>query len=61
MDQGQPIVIPGGSAQMSDRMRVAQEASGSLWVVDAEDLLQCEDNYMEPITADEVIRVVNKL
>eukprot|EP00972_Heterocapsa_arctica_P023455 3455469-Heterocapsa_arctica.AAC.1 len=29
--QGQLIVLPGGSAQMIDRMRVAQEAWGGLW------------------------------
>eukprot|EP00972_Heterocapsa_arctica_P068832 10172379-Heterocapsa_arctica.AAC.1 len=59
--QGQLIVLPGGSAQMSDRMRVAQEAWGGLWVVDAEDLPQFGDDEMGPIAADEVKRVVNKL
>eukprot|EP00972_Heterocapsa_arctica_P027911 4105134-Heterocapsa_arctica.AAC.1 len=50
--QGQLIVLPGGSAQMNDRMKVAQEAWGKLWVVDAEDLPQFDDEVMEPITAD---------
>eukprot|EP00972_Heterocapsa_arctica_P077355 11408944-Heterocapsa_arctica.AAC.1 len=42
-------------------MRVAQEAWGGLRVVDAEDPPQFEDDEMEPITADEVRRVVNRL
>eukprot|EP00972_Heterocapsa_arctica_P023446 3454756-Heterocapsa_arctica.AAC.1 len=46
---------------MTDRMRVAQEAWGGLWVVDAEDLPQFDDDEMEPITADEVRRVVSKI
>eukprot|EP00972_Heterocapsa_arctica_P027678 4070206-Heterocapsa_arctica.AAC.1 len=46
---------------MSDRMRVVQEAWRGLWVVDAEDLPQLDDDEMEPITAAEVRRVVNKL
>eukprot|EP00972_Heterocapsa_arctica_P094977 14007392-Heterocapsa_arctica.AAC.1 len=42
---------------MSDRMRVAQEAWGGLWVVDVGDLPQFDDDeMMEPITADELRR-----
>eukprot|EP00972_Heterocapsa_arctica_P087309 12875415-Heterocapsa_arctica.AAC.1 len=59
--QGQLIVLPGGSAQMSERMKVAQEAWGKLRVVDAEDLPQFDDEVIEPITADEVRRVVTRL
>eukprot|EP00972_Heterocapsa_arctica_P039771 5861458-Heterocapsa_arctica.AAC.1 len=55
--QGQRIVLPGGSAHTSDRLKVAEEAWGRLWVVDAEDLPQFEDEAMEPITADEIRRV----
>eukprot|EP00972_Heterocapsa_arctica_P015736 2318861-Heterocapsa_arctica.AAC.1 len=40
---------------------MAQEPWGGLWVVDAADLPQFDDDEMEPITADEVRRVVNKL
>eukprot|EP00972_Heterocapsa_arctica_P061580 9082809-Heterocapsa_arctica.AAC.1 len=44
--QAQLLVHPGGSAQMSDRLKVAEEAWGGLWVVDAEDLSRFEDEEM---------------
>eukprot|EP00972_Heterocapsa_arctica_P103410 15238710-Heterocapsa_arctica.AAC.1 len=59
--QGQLIVLPGGSAQMNDILKVAEEAWGGLWVVDAEDLPQFENEGMEPRTADGIIRVVHRL
>eukprot|EP00972_Heterocapsa_arctica_P093114 13733674-Heterocapsa_arctica.AAC.1 len=34
---------------------------GGLWVVDAEDLPQFNNDGVEPITADELRRIVNKL
>eukprot|EP00972_Heterocapsa_arctica_P102104 15045902-Heterocapsa_arctica.AAC.1 len=59
--QGQLIVLPGGSAQMSDILKVAEEVWGDLWVVDAADLPEFEDEEMEPTTAYEIRRVVNRL
>eukprot|EP00972_Heterocapsa_arctica_P090585 13366323-Heterocapsa_arctica.AAC.1 len=59
--QGQLIMLPGGSVQMSDKLKMAQEAWGGPWVVDAEDLPQFEDDEMEPITADEIRRVIGWL
>eukprot|EP00972_Heterocapsa_arctica_P006577 962708-Heterocapsa_arctica.AAC.1 len=46
---------------MSDRLNMAEEAWGGLWVVDAEDLPQFEDEEMEPTAADSIRRVVNRL
>eukprot|EP00972_Heterocapsa_arctica_P078121 11522084-Heterocapsa_arctica.AAC.1 len=46
---------------MSDILKVAEEAWGGLWVVDAEDLPQFEDEEMGPITADKTRRIVNRL
>eukprot|EP00972_Heterocapsa_arctica_P078120 11522083-Heterocapsa_arctica.AAC.1 len=45
---------------MSDILKVAEEAWGGLWVVDAEDLPQFEDEEMEPITAYGIRRVVGQ-
>eukprot|EP00972_Heterocapsa_arctica_P035038 5159359-Heterocapsa_arctica.AAC.1 len=53
--------MPGGSAQVKDRLKVAEETWGGLWVVDAEDLPTFENQQMSPITEDEVRRVVNRL
>eukprot|EP00972_Heterocapsa_arctica_P111152 16364365-Heterocapsa_arctica.AAC.1 len=46
---------------MSERLKVAEEAWGGLWVVDAEDLPKFEDEEMGPITADGIRRVANRL
>eukprot|EP00972_Heterocapsa_arctica_P012586 1849116-Heterocapsa_arctica.AAC.1 len=46
---------------MSDRLKVAEKAWGGLWVVDAEDLPEFEDEEMELITADEIRRMANRL
>eukprot|EP00972_Heterocapsa_arctica_P008067 1178405-Heterocapsa_arctica.AAC.1 len=41
--QGPLILLPEGSAQMSNRLKVAEKAWGGLWVVDAEDLPEFDD------------------
>eukprot|EP00972_Heterocapsa_arctica_P042851 6318633-Heterocapsa_arctica.AAC.1 len=46
---------------MSGRMKVAQEAWGKLWVVNAEDLPEFEAEDMELIAADDGRRVVDRL
>eukprot|EP00972_Heterocapsa_arctica_P069019 10198978-Heterocapsa_arctica.AAC.1 len=46
---------------MNDILKVAEEAWGGLWVVDAEDLPTFEDEEMGPTTADGIKRVVNRL
>eukprot|EP00972_Heterocapsa_arctica_P097013 14312355-Heterocapsa_arctica.AAC.1 len=51
--------MPGGSAHVKDILKVAEEAWGGLWVVDAEDLPKLQK--LRLITADEVRRVVNRL
>eukprot|EP00972_Heterocapsa_arctica_P011516 1688083-Heterocapsa_arctica.AAC.1 len=51
---GPLIVSEGGSAQMKDRMQLAEETWGGLWVVDAEDLPQFDKQHMPLITEDEV-------
>eukprot|EP00972_Heterocapsa_arctica_P109322 16097277-Heterocapsa_arctica.AAC.1 len=53
--------LPDGRAQIKDRLNVAEEARGGFWVVDAEDTPEFEEEEMEPITVDEVRRVVNRL
>eukprot|EP00972_Heterocapsa_arctica_P005984 881108-Heterocapsa_arctica.AAC.1 len=58
---GPRIVIPGGSAQISDRLKEAAKAWGGLWAVDAEELPDFEQQYMDLITEDEVIRVISCL
>eukprot|EP00972_Heterocapsa_arctica_P019011 2807057-Heterocapsa_arctica.AAC.1 len=58
---GPLIVIPGGSAQIADRLKEAEKAWGGLWAVEADELHEFEDQPMEPITEDEIRRVVNRL
>eukprot|EP00972_Heterocapsa_arctica_P056350 8312829-Heterocapsa_arctica.AAC.1 len=59
--KGPLIVIPGGSAQVADILKEAEEAWGGLWAVEAKDLPEFEDQPMEIISEDEIIRVVNRL
>eukprot|EP00972_Heterocapsa_arctica_P051934 7638873-Heterocapsa_arctica.AAC.1 len=54
---GPLIVIPGGSAQIADRLKEAEKAWGGLWAVDADELPEFENQPMEPITEDEIRRV----
>eukprot|EP00972_Heterocapsa_arctica_P059509 8774698-Heterocapsa_arctica.AAC.1 len=58
---GPLIVSNGGSAQIKDRMKLAEETWGGLWAVDAEDLPTFNKQHMPLITEDEVRRVVNNL
>eukprot|EP00972_Heterocapsa_arctica_P042038 6198732-Heterocapsa_arctica.AAC.1 len=58
---GPLIVSQGGSAQMKDIMKFAEETWGGLWVVDAEDIPKFDKQHMKLITEDEVRRVVNNL
>eukprot|EP00972_Heterocapsa_arctica_P048063 7088377-Heterocapsa_arctica.AAC.1 len=58
---GPLIVIPGGSAQIADRLKEAEKAWGGLWAVEAEDLPEFENQPMELIIEDETRRVVNRL
>eukprot|EP00972_Heterocapsa_arctica_P029775 4386806-Heterocapsa_arctica.AAC.1 len=58
---GPLIVIPGGSAQIADRLKEAEKTWGGLWAVEADELPEFEDQPMEPITEDEIRRVVNRL
>eukprot|EP00972_Heterocapsa_arctica_P071630 10581575-Heterocapsa_arctica.AAC.1 len=53
---GPLIVIPGGSAQIADRLKEAEKARGGLWAVEADDLPEFEEQPMEPITEDEIRR-----
>eukprot|EP00972_Heterocapsa_arctica_P067468 9957279-Heterocapsa_arctica.AAC.2 len=55
------IVSNGGSAQMKDKMKLAEETWGGLWAIDAEDLPTFSKQRMPLITEDEVRRVVNNL
>eukprot|EP00972_Heterocapsa_arctica_P002798 411810-Heterocapsa_arctica.AAC.1 len=55
------MVNQGGSAQMKDRLTLAEDTWGGLWVVEADDLPQFEKQHMPVITEDEVSRVVNNL
>eukprot|EP00972_Heterocapsa_arctica_P024660 3637341-Heterocapsa_arctica.AAC.1 len=58
---GPLIVIPGGSAQIADRLKETEKAWGGLWAVEVDELPEFEDQPMEPITEDEIRRVVNRL
>eukprot|EP00972_Heterocapsa_arctica_P062898 9278303-Heterocapsa_arctica.AAC.1 len=58
---GPPIVSNGGSAQVKDIMKLAEETWGGLWAVDAEELPKFSKPKMRLITEDEVRRVVNNL
>eukprot|EP00972_Heterocapsa_arctica_P101163 14911856-Heterocapsa_arctica.AAC.1 len=58
---GPIIVIPGGSAQIADILKEAEKAWGGLWAAEADELPEFEDQHMEPITEDEIRRVVNRL
>eukprot|EP00972_Heterocapsa_arctica_P095380 14067330-Heterocapsa_arctica.AAC.1 len=51
----------GGSAQMKDIMKLAEETWGGLWAVEAEELPTFTNQRMPLITEDEVIRFVNNL
>eukprot|EP00972_Heterocapsa_arctica_P069043 10202488-Heterocapsa_arctica.AAC.1 len=53
---GPLIVIPGGSAQIADRLKEAEKAWGGLWAVEAEDLPEFEHQPMELITEDKIRR-----
>eukprot|EP00972_Heterocapsa_arctica_P111750 16427859-Heterocapsa_arctica.AAC.2 len=57
---GPLIVIPGGSAQMADRLKEAEKAWGGLWAVEANELPDFEDQPMDIIIEDEMRRVVNR-
>eukprot|EP00972_Heterocapsa_arctica_P096210 14193713-Heterocapsa_arctica.AAC.1 len=58
---GPRIVSNGGSAQIKDIMKLAEETWGGLWAVEAEDLPRFTRQKMPLITEDEVRRVVNNL
>eukprot|EP00972_Heterocapsa_arctica_P049467 7281097-Heterocapsa_arctica.AAC.1 len=58
---GPLIVSNGGSAQMKDIMKLAEETWGGLWAVEAEGLPKFTNQTMPLITEDEVRRVVNNL
>eukprot|EP00972_Heterocapsa_arctica_P069173 10220789-Heterocapsa_arctica.AAC.1 len=49
---GPLIVIPGGSAQIADRLKEAEKAWGGLWAVEADELPEFEEQPMKPITED---------
>eukprot|EP00972_Heterocapsa_arctica_P060138 8870726-Heterocapsa_arctica.AAC.1 len=53
---GPLIVIPGGSAQIADRLKEAEKKWGVLWAVDAEDLPEFDKQPMDLITEDEIRR-----
>eukprot|EP00972_Heterocapsa_arctica_P113957 16439955-Heterocapsa_arctica.AAC.1 len=55
------IVAKGGSAQMKDILKLAEETWGGLWVVETDDLPTFDQQHMPLITEDEVRRVVNNL
>eukprot|EP00972_Heterocapsa_arctica_P025279 3724046-Heterocapsa_arctica.AAC.1 len=46
---------------MADRLKEAEKTRGGLWAVEADELPEFEDQPMEPITEDEIRRVVNRL
>eukprot|EP00972_Heterocapsa_arctica_P110118 16214969-Heterocapsa_arctica.AAC.1 len=50
---GQLIVSNGGSAQMKDIMKLAEETWGGLWAVEAEDLPKFTNQKMPLIREDE--------
>eukprot|EP00972_Heterocapsa_arctica_P104708 15431513-Heterocapsa_arctica.AAC.1 len=50
---GALIVNNGGSVQMQDRMKLAEETWGGLWAVKAEELPQFNSQKMPIITEDE--------
>eukprot|EP00972_Heterocapsa_arctica_P015078 2220167-Heterocapsa_arctica.AAC.1 len=56
---GPLIVSNGGSAQMNNRMKLAEETWGGLWAVEAEDLPKFTRQKMPLITEDEVRKGVN--
>eukprot|EP00972_Heterocapsa_arctica_P076926 11346868-Heterocapsa_arctica.AAC.1 len=58
---GPLIVSNGGSAQMKDFLKLAEETWGGLLAVEAEDLPTFNNQTMPFITEDEVRRVVNNL
>eukprot|EP00972_Heterocapsa_arctica_P068425 10110508-Heterocapsa_arctica.AAC.1 len=58
---GPVIVSNGGSAQMNDILKLAEETWEGLWAVEAEDLPKFSNKKMPLITEDEVRRVVNNL
>eukprot|EP00972_Heterocapsa_arctica_P105251 15507985-Heterocapsa_arctica.AAC.1 len=45
--------IRGGSAQMKDILKLAEETWGGLWVVEADDLPKFDKQHMPLITEDE--------
>eukprot|EP00972_Heterocapsa_arctica_P034767 5118286-Heterocapsa_arctica.AAC.1 len=51
----------GGSAQMKDILKLAEETWGGLRAVEAEELPKFTNQRMPLITEDEVRRVVNNL
>eukprot|EP00972_Heterocapsa_arctica_P069024 10200075-Heterocapsa_arctica.AAC.1 len=50
---GALIVNNGGSVQMKDRMKLAEEPWGGLWAVEAEELPKLNTQKMPIITEDE--------
>eukprot|EP00972_Heterocapsa_arctica_P005299 784773-Heterocapsa_arctica.AAC.1 len=58
---GSLIVSNGGTAQMKDRLKLAEETWGGLRAVDAEELPKFSKQKMALITECEVRRVVNNL
>eukprot|EP00972_Heterocapsa_arctica_P043642 6444818-Heterocapsa_arctica.AAC.1 len=56
---GPLIVIPGGSAHISDRLTEDEKAWGGLWAVDAEELPVFDKQPMDLISEDENTRVIN--
>eukprot|EP00972_Heterocapsa_arctica_P019798 2920765-Heterocapsa_arctica.AAC.1 len=58
---GPLIVSNGGSAQIHNIMKLAEETWGGLWAVEAEELPKFSKQKMALITEDEVRRVVNNL
>eukprot|EP00972_Heterocapsa_arctica_P085687 12627376-Heterocapsa_arctica.AAC.1 len=50
---GPLIVSNGGSAQMNDIMKLAEEIWGGIWAVEAEDLPKFNNKNMPLITEDE--------
>eukprot|EP00972_Heterocapsa_arctica_P091268 13466945-Heterocapsa_arctica.AAC.1 len=58
---GPLIVIPGGSVQMTDRLKEAEKVWGGVWAVEAEELPEFEKQHMDLITEDEIRRAINRL
>eukprot|EP00972_Heterocapsa_arctica_P031223 4597906-Heterocapsa_arctica.AAC.1 len=59
---GPLIVSNGGSAQMKDIMKLAEETWGGLWAVDTGDFPKFTTKQHMPVsTEDEVRKVVNNL